>query len=277
MEKFLSHSKAIAETRYTKIAQRLEKACILAQKAEKRKIDNNEKVYYLQEEVLFEERNLFKSTALIVDVETTGLNPEKDEIVEIGIGKFEYNKFTKLSSKLQDTYTSLRQPQVSLSPETTRVHGLKITDLIGKSFDDVKIRALFTQAHFLIAHNASFDRNFISKMYPEVENAMWYCSMNGINWKQYGFSSKGLQNLLSAHNISSKVSHRGLEDVISVYNLLNQKKEAGQDTYLSELLSNFPEEKYEKRTSSNTSSYVIEVELAHPKTKKSILDILFGK
>lgn len=276
LENFLSHPKSISESNYTKIAERLEKACILAKKAEKRNIDNIEKVYYLQEDLLFEERDIFKSTVVIVDVETTGLNPEKDEIIEIGIGTFKYNKLTKLSSDLLETYTCLRQPNIPLSPGATRVHGLKITDLIGKTFDDIKIKAMLNEADFLIAHNASFDRNFISKMYPEVEDASWYCSMNGINWKKHGFASKSLQKLLSAQNINTEVSHRGLGDVISVYNLLNRKKEADQRTYLSELLSGFPEVKYEK-TKNTKSSHVIEVELTLPKTKKGLFDILFGK
>ena len=35
LERFLSNPKAISESRYTKVAERLEKACILAGKAEK--------------------------------------------------------------------------------------------------------------------------------------------------------------------------------------------------------------------------------------------------
>lgn len=274
LERFLSNPKSSSEARYLKIAERLEKACVLAGRAEKQKFGDTEKVYYLPENVLFENRSLFSSTGLIVDIETTGLDAGKDEIIELGIVKFQYNRFTQLQSDINELFTELRNPTIPISPAATRVHGLKNKDLVGKSFDENKIHNLFSQADFLIAHNVSFDRNFIYRMYPIVNTKDWYCSMNGISWKNYGYKSKGLQNLLLDHKISIENSHRGLDDAIGVFNLLGQTNKITQKTYLSELLSSFPEEKQEENKSSNTSTYLVK---STQKQKKGLLDFLFGK
>jgi hypothetical protein len=84
LEKFLSNPKSISETKYLKVVERLEKACILAGKAEKRKVEELNKVFYFPENVYFEDRTLFNITGVIVDVETTGLDTTKDEIIELG-------------------------------------------------------------------------------------------------------------------------------------------------------------------------------------------------
>jgi len=280
LERFLSNPKAASELSYTKIVERLEKACLLACKAEKQIIDGVEKTFYIPENILFDERTLFVSNGLIVDVETTGLDPLKDEILELGALLFSYNRKTRLSIGIKETYVGLREPTIPIPASSSRVHGLKIKDVQGKSLDDEKILQLFNNADFLIAHNASFDRKFIQKMYPEVGKKNWYCSMNGIKWKNYGHSSKGLQNLLVDHKIKVENSHRGLDDAIAVYYLLQQMNYSSQKTYLNEMLSEYPmniEDKTPVTITNTNLTYTINVEVSSQKPKKNFWETLFGK
>ncbi len=280
LERFLSNPKATLELSYTKIVERLEKACLLACKAEKRIIDGVEKIFYIPENILFDERTLFVSNGLIVDVETTGLDPLKDEILELGALLFSYNRKTRLSIGIKETYVGLREPTIPIPASSSRVHGLKIKDVQGKSLDDEKILQLFNNADFLIAHNASFDRKFIQKMYPEIGKKNWYCSMNGIEWKNYGHSSKGLQNLLVDHKIKVENSHRGLDDAIAVYYLLQQMNYSSQKTYLNEILSEYPmniEDRTPVTITNTNLTYTINVEVSSQKPKKSFWETLFGK
>lgn len=275
LERFLSNPKATSESGYIKIAERLRKACILAGKAEKRIVNNVEEIFYSPENILFEERPLFVSSGLIVDVETTGFDASKDEILELGAILFSYNWITNLPTGIKETYVGLREPAIPIPPDATRVHGIKSKDVEGKSLDDTTIRRLFSSANFFIAHNVSFDRKFIRRIYPEVSNKDWYCSMNGIKWRNYGHNSKGLQNLITDYKIKVEDSHRGLDDAMAVYSLLQQVNISTQKTYLTELLSGYPTSMEDRP--SRTSTYIINVELSPQKPKKSFWESLFRK
>ncbi len=277
LERFLSNPKAISESRYIKIAERLKKACILSGKTEKRTVDDIEKIYYSPENILFEERHLFISNVLIVDVETTGFDASKNEILELAAILFSYNRVTNSSSEIKEKYVGLREPTKPIPTEATKVHGIKNKDVHGKSLDDAIIRRLFNQTDIFIAHNASFDRGFIKKVYPEVDKKDWYCSMNGISWKKYGHASKGLQKLITDYKIQVENSHRGLDDAMAVYYLLQQLNKSTQKTYLTELLGGFPITSEEDSKPTKSDPYVINVELSLEKRKKGFWETLLGK
>lgn len=275
LERFLSNSKAAAEPRYPEIAKRLEKACLLAGKAEKRIVNGVEKVFYLPEDVSFENRRLFLSNGLIVDVETTGFDVKKDEIVELGAVLFSYNRITKQPLEVTETYAGLREPSKSIPSGATKVHGLRDADVYGESFDENIVQRMFAVTDYFIAHNASFDRRFLSQLYPLVDEKEWYCSMNGIDWKGYGHQSKALQKLVTDFQISVDDSHRGLDDAMAVYSLLLQINELTQKTYLEELLSGFSEPINNKEKRLPKLEDEVDISFARP--KKSFWEFLFGK
>ena len=108
-------------------------------------------------------------------------------------------------------------------------------DVKGKDLDYGRINKLLDKAEFLISHNADFDRKFVRVLFPSVEDKEWLCSMNGIDWYGKGFSSKGLQNLLSYHGICPSISHRASNDVESAIKLLACSQRSGE-SYFSELM-----------------------------------------
>ena len=172
-----------------------------------------------------------------IDVETTGLSPQYDEVIEIALLLFVYSSKTDEISKIIDEYTGLREPKRPISRGAYRVHGLTKHKLKGKIIDNARVVGLLKQTDFFISHNAKFDRSFIIPLFPEVAGKPWYCSMNSINWCHKGFNSKGLQNLLAAHGIQVARSHRALDDARAVVALINKRNPKGK-TYLSELLGN---------------------------------------
>lgn len=71
----------------------------------------------------------------------------------------------------------------------------------------------------LVAHNASFDRNFL-KYWGWVEDKQeFYCSMNTIKQKEILPSYK-LVNLLEHYNIKKGQAHNALQDVLDLLELL---------------------------------------------------------
>ncbi|MFW6381457.1 MAG: exonuclease domain-containing protein [Bacillota bacterium] len=171
-----------------------------------------------------------------IDVETTGLS-NTDEIIELAITLFQFDRKNGKILQILDEYVGLREPGVSIKPGARKVHGLTRRDLKGKRLNREQIKRLIKEADFLIAHNASFDRRFVIKMFPEARQKEWRCSMSDISWKAKGFQSRGLQNLLYDHNLTADQAHRALDDVHAALRLLATRNRSGNyNTYFQELL-----------------------------------------
>jgi DNA polymerase-3 subunit epsilon len=177
--------------------------------------------------------------ACFVDVETTGLSARTEEIVELAACLFEYRRDTGEVLRVVDRYVGLREPGVPVSAGAARVHGLRPQQLQGKQLDRQKVEALLHTAEFIVAHNASFDRGFITKLFPLSEQKTWVCSMSGVDWRGRGFTSRGLQNLLRDHNICVKRAHRAEDDVIATLELLSRCDVNGRH-YFADLLRSLP-------------------------------------
>ena len=93
-----------------------------------------------------------------LDLETTGLNPGRDEIIEIGAVKFN-------GSQVLDTMNSLVNPYSKLSDFTTRFTGITQGEVDqAPSFGVVSIKLNeFLKGLPIIGHNISFDLDFLSR------------------------------------------------------------------------------------------------------------------
>ncbi|RKO65754.1 exonuclease domain-containing protein [Desulfofundulus salinus] len=171
----------------------------------------------------------------ILDVETTGLDSKADEIVELSLILFTFNRKTGEILEIVDEYCGLREPSVPIRKETSRIHGIYKRTVRGKTLDHSKIESMIARAEFFVAHNARFDWGFVVRMFPSAAEKPWLCSMNGINWKEKGFLSKGLQNLLKDHGIEPETKHRAGHDTRATLTLLSMCNSNGK-TYFWELL-----------------------------------------
>lgn len=96
---------------------------------------------------------------LIMDTETTGLDPLKgDRIIEVGIVEMVGRKFT--GEKLH-VYIN---PQRGMDDEVIRIHGISEAFLTDKPTFDQVAQSLydFMDGAEIIAHNATFDMNFLN-------------------------------------------------------------------------------------------------------------------
>lgn len=170
--------------------------------------------------------------AACVDVETTGLDSEKDEIIELAILLFAFDRNTGQIMGIVDEYVGQREPERSIPRAATAIHGLTKRMLKGKSLDYARITAIAQRAEFYVAHNSQFDAGFCCDILPRRP---WYCSMNHIDWEGHGFKYRSLEYLLKRHKLAKTQTHRAGDDTRAVLMLLSQKSKTGE-YYFSEML-----------------------------------------
>ena len=98
----------------------------------------------------------------VLDLETTGLSPNYDSIIEIGIIKVKENKIV-------DKYNSLINPGFLINEYITSITGITNEMLKGKpKIIDLKKEVLnFIGNDVLVGHNISFDVSFLQKRFNE--------------------------------------------------------------------------------------------------------------
>src|SRR5271168_4830319 len=97
----------------------------------------------------------FPRVGVLVDTETTGLDPARDEIIEIGMVAFTYDDDGRLGDVV-GVFSALRQPYSPIPPEITKLTGITDEMVAGKTIAIDAIEAFIAPADLIIAHNAKF-------------------------------------------------------------------------------------------------------------------------
>src|SRR5689334_3284939 len=175
--------------------------------------------------------------AVVLDVETTGLCTYNDEILELAMMLFRYDRITGHVVEIVRTYSGLREPSCRISRAATQIHGIRRQAVRGRRLDYRKIRLISAQADFIVAHNARFDREFVERLMPSFRRQTWLCSLYGINWHAKGFADRSLEGLAKAHEIKLSHAHRAHSDIGTLLALLSSKSR-GRRSRLFQLLRN---------------------------------------
>lgn len=99
-----------------------------------------------------------KSPIVVFDLETTGLNPEKEKIIEIGAIKID-------NGEVIDSLSILVNPGIEVPYYATKVNGITTKMLQGAISDEEGVLSLIDMMEnsIIIAHNVSFDVGFVNK------------------------------------------------------------------------------------------------------------------
>lgn len=166
--------------------------------------------------------------AALINVKTTGLEPGSDEIIEFGAQLFAFDKSSGEIFGVVDEYFGLRQPSYSIHPKPGVLSTLTMKMLRGRSLDAAKIESILDRAEFLVAHNADFDRRFVSKLFAKAQEKLWICSMRQIDWFEEGCPDRKLPTLLRHFGLPAPDSHRARAHVTASIELLSQQGQDGR-------------------------------------------------
>lgn len=112
----------------------------------------------------FENRTIQALTYVVFDTETTGLQPNRDEIVQIGAVRVVNGKIVP-----GEVIDQLVNPGMKIPPASTKVH--KVNDAMVADAPDIRAAGqqlhAFARDSVLVAHNAPFDIAFLRRHGPE--------------------------------------------------------------------------------------------------------------
>ncbi len=167
------------------------------------------------------------AVALVVDVETTGLDPARDRIIEFCGVAFEYERETGRILGVEPPVTCLEDPGRAIPAEVVRLTGITDEMVRGKALDEAAAGRLAERAGLVIAHNAAFDRPFVDRRLPAFRDKAWACSQREVPWKELGASSAALEFLLMKRCGLFFDGHRADADCLALIHLLQQPFEDG--------------------------------------------------
>jgi DNA polymerase III epsilon subunit family exonuclease len=156
-----------------------------------------------------------KGPFVVFDLETTGLSPSRDAVVEIAAVRVDTNGKEK-------RFSSLVNPERKIPARASQVHGIYYTDVInaptfetaGRNFLD------FAEGAILVAHNAKFDLAFLQESLNRYNLPLWegntLDSIAIIKAAYPGLPKYNLQSLRKYFDLGKHVkgpAHRAFADV----------------------------------------------------------------
>lgn len=158
-------------------------------------------------------------TGLFVDVETTGLDPRHDEIIELAMTRFYYSPDGRIHG-FGESFQGFRQPSRPIPPEVTAITGITDAMVEGHQIDPAAVASFAAPSAFVAAHNAGFDRRFLERFCDIFRTKPWACSMSQVDWAAEGHEGVKLAYLASGAGFFYD-KHRAVNDCAAAIELLS--------------------------------------------------------
>jgi len=155
---------------------------------------------------------------VILDFETTGLDPIKDEIIEVAMVKFRYSANDEITS-VSDVFQSYNEPSIPIPILVTELTGITHDMVVGHRIDTTAMEEFIASANIIVAHNAGFDRKFAERLSPIFEHKHWCCTQTEIDWRKHGFGGAKLGYLLADMGYFH-TAHRAIDDCHALIEIL---------------------------------------------------------
>lgn len=198
----------------------------------------------------------------VIDIETTGIHPATDEIIDLGFLQFD-------GTKLVRSYSSLVRPENQVSSFITKLTGIT-NDHLKRAplWSTVETELLTLESHTLLAHNAGFEESFLKRYFDKISQPngreSYHDSLFYLALLFPEASVLNLEYFINLLGIAEKEEHRGLADsrdllktlLLSTY-LTHQDKEFRLK--LMEVFTEFPSEFFYKKFFALSSDELMEI------------------
>jgi DNA polymerase-3 subunit epsilon len=159
-------------------------------------------------------------TGLILDTETTGIDAQKDDVIELGMVLFEYAPATGRIYRIVDTFDQLQDPGRPLPAEIIALTHITDDMLRGQRIDATAVETFVARAKLVIAHNAAFDRPFVERQWKVFETKPWADSMSQVHWYDEGVATQK-QELIALCLGFFYNAHRAENDCFALLHILS--------------------------------------------------------
>lgn len=171
---------------------------------------------------------------IILDFETTGLDPTKDEIIEVACVKFRFSEADVITG-VSDVFQAYNEPSVPIPALVTELTGISNDTVAGHRIDIAALEAFVADANIIIAHNAGFDRKFAERLSSTFEHKHWACTQTEIDWRKHGFGGAKLGYLLADIGMFHN-AHRAIDDCHALVEILAHPLSAAARSAFAELI-----------------------------------------
>lgn len=147
---------------------------------------------------------------VVFDFETTGLDYKNDEIIEIGAVKLKGNKVI-------EEFSSLVKPKNIIPEKITEITGITNSHVVNapRINQVLPIFLEFCQGAVLVAHNATFDYNFLKSWVTKLDLSFKATVIDTLSLSRavvLGVKNHKLKTLTEHFNIELENHHRAVDD-----------------------------------------------------------------
>lgn len=164
-------------------------------------------------------------TYISIDLETTGLNPKQDRIIEIGAIKV-------VNGKPEGSFSTLVNPGCSLEERIVELTGIRDEELKDAPYIEDVFPELedFLGDLPLLGHSILFDYSFLKRV--------------AVNMKR-SFEKQGVDTLKIARKYLAELEHRNLDYLCNYYEIPHRAHRALQDAEATHILYRKMAEKFD--------------------------------
>ena len=185
-----------------------------------------ERLYMADKMAKARARKKFQEDFVVLDIETTGTSPEKDEIIEVGALKIEADTVTEEFSMLIQIKGEIPieiQKLTGITEQELQSQGRPLDEVLNKLFE-------FAGNRVIIGHNVMFDYNFIRIACRKlgIEMQLGTASKDTLallRRKIKGVGSYQLEALMKHLGYEVSNAHRALPDCYLTYQLYQKLNE----------------------------------------------------
>jgi len=196
---------------------------------------------------------------ICIDLETTGLNPKRDRIIEIGAVKVR-------NGKVVDIFGQLIDPRQQLEERVENLTGISSKELEGQPTIQEILPKLkeFLEEDVLLGHRVLFDYSFLKRAFTN---------------EKISFERKGMDTLKLARKFVSDCESKKLESLCIHYGIKHQAHRALDDALATVELYQILTEKYYNEEDFEPKPLEFKVKKESPITKaqKERLTLLLAK